>query len=351
MDSSVNAPVKACNPVRMTVQYTGTDALYEGEAVCLDTDYGTATAVDGRRLNYATRPSTGNSGAFCGVADRNYSAKAGGQIIAVNAPGSQGVKVALGVDTVINVGMLTFQVGGGSGAGRFVKGGYPGRGSIYPRQTVTAVIEAGMTGAWSLAVDGITLTVSSTTGLAAGDTVILLGGEQESATKAINPGRYSVLSITSGTVLVLASSAVVATPDAAVTCTGYAFNGNPTCQADLLTGDESGGVEFVSILNAGNAAQPHMVGGVSYICGGVTLAADADIVLADGVNLGDKKGVVCLGTLTTSTTVVDLATAGITLAGGALAEINAIDAALDAAYLVWNGLWRTEMVVGGATEA
>ena len=349
--NAVNAPVKACNPVLLALWYTGTDALFEGEAVCMDTDYGTATVVDGRRVNYATRPATDNNLAFAGVAAGNYSAKSGGQMIQVNAPGSQGVKVALGVDTVINVGMLTFQVGGGSGAGRFVKGGYPGRGSIYPRQTVTAVIESDLVGAWSLATDGVTLTVTATAGLAAGDTVILLGGEVESATKYIVAGRYSIASITDATTIVLSSSAVSLTPVAAVTCTGYAFNGNPTCQADLLTGEESGGIEFVSPPNAGVVGLTHMTGGVSYLCGGVTLAADADITLADGTILGEKKGFVCLGTMTTSDVVVDLATAGITLAGGALAEINAIDAALDAGYLVWNGLWRTEMVVGGATEA
>jgi hypothetical protein len=350
MDANVNAPVKACNPVRMTVWYTGTDALFEGEAVCLNTDYGTATDVDGRRINYVERPSADNNFAFCGVADRNYSAKSGGQVIAINAPGSLGVKVALGANVAIGVGRLNFQVGGGSGAGRFVKAGFPGRGSIVPRQTVAAgILEDGLTGTWSLAVDGITLTMTATAGLAAGDTVILVSGEQESATKKIVPGRYTIASITDATDLVLSSSAVGATPVAALTCAGYAFNGNPTCQADLDTGAESGGTEFASILNAGNAAQPHMVGGVTFISA-TDISGDADIVLADGVMLGDKKGVVIIGTIATNDVTIVPATAGIVLAGTALTEITGMDVIADAAYLVWNGVWRTDMVVGGAIE-
>ena len=152
-----------------------------------------------------------------------------GSLVMLNVPGSKGVSpVALGVDTVANVGMLTFQVGGGNGAaGRFVKAGFAGRGSIIPRQTVTAVLESSMTGAWSLATDGKTLTVVATAGLAAGDTVILLGGEDD-GTGAIVPGKYTIASITSATVLVLTASAVTATPAGALTCTGYAFTGNPT---------------------------------------------------------------------------------------------------------------------------
>lgn len=364
MDKSINAPVQSPNVITEWVWYTGVGQIRKGEALCYDVAYGTATDYDGRRHNYVTRPASANSQAFAGVASRDYIASATGQLVEIYVPGSKGVPVALGADTVIGTGILTFQVGGGNGsAGRFVKAGFPGRGSIVPRQTVTAVLEAGMTGAWSLATDGKTLTVVATAGISAGDTVILLGGEDEGDGKAIVPGRYTVASITSATVLVLTASAVAATPGAALTCTGYAFTGNPTCQADLLDGEESGGVEFIAPPNTGAAdSLAFMPSGVTYILGGITIGtADANGALADGAAYGQKKGFVCLGTLTTNDVSVTLATAGVQNAvtdaidtagdGTPLALAKAeFDAAGELLFLVWYGLWK-ELVHSGATLA
>jgi hypothetical protein len=351
MNKSINAYQKKPNAIIEYVWYEGTDALLEGEAVCYNTAFGTAAAIDGRRANRVTRPSRSNNKAFAGVAARFYSAQVHGQLIEINCPGSRGVLIALGTDTVVDVGTLTFQVGGGSGAGRFVKAGFDGRGTADVRQTVTGVLEASMAGAWSLAVDGKTLTVVSTAGLAAGDTVVLVGGEDEGTSKAIVPGKYAIASVTSLTVLVLAASAVGATPGAALTCTGYAYTGNPKCQADLHEGEQSGGIEFISVPNAGGDDQPYMVGGVSFVCGGLTLAADAECELANGVRRGERKAFACLGTMTTSAFVVDLVTGGFKLVGTALAEVNAIDAAGDEATFEWQGVWRVIGKAGGATEA
>lgn len=364
MDKSINAPVQSPNVITEWVWYTGTDKIRKGEALCYEAAYGTAADYDGRRHNYVARPASANSLAFAGVAARDYIASSTGQLVEIYVPGSKGVEVALGADTVIGTGVLTFQVGGGNGAaGRFVKAGFPGRGSVVPRQTVTALLEAGMTGAWSLATDGKTLTVSSTAGIAAGDTVVLLGGEDEGDGKAIVPGRYTVASITSATVLVLTASAVGATPGAALTCTGYAFTGNPTCQADLLEGEESGGVEFIAPPNTGAAdSLTFMPSGVTYILGGITIGtADANGALADGASYGQKKGFVCLGTLTTNDVSVTLATAGVQNAvtdaieaagdGTPLALAKAeFDAAGELLFLVWYGLWK-ELVHSGATLA
>lgn len=362
MDASTNGHIKQSNPIVEWVWYEGADAIREGEAVCFNTDYGTAANVDCRRNNRVERPTTSNNKAFAGVSARDYSAKSGGQFIEIYAPGSKGVKIALAVDTVIGTGLLTFcvagkyNVGASTGlktdAGRFYTGKYLGRGSAIPRQTVTAVLEASMTGAWSLATDGVTLTVVSTTGLAAGDTVVLLGGADD-GTGTVIPGKYVISSITSPTVLVLAASAVDVTPAGALTCTGYAFTGNPTCQADLLTGDEAGGVEFANLPNAGGDTQPYMVGGVTYICGGLTLAADAEFELAQGELPGEKKAFLCLGTMTTSDAVVDLVTGGMQIDGStALAEVNAIDAATDGAYLQFNGAkWHCLDISGAAAQA
>jgi len=353
MDSSVNGPQKMGNLIIEEVWYEGTDALKQGEAVCYNADYGTATAFDGRRCNRVERPSLTNSKAFAGVVERDYSAKNAGQRLRICCPGSRGAVIALGVNSEIGSGLLSFEAGAvGSHRGRFYTGKYKGRGSAIPRQTVAAaLLEDGILGTWSLAVDGVTLTVTSTTGLAAADTVVLRGGEMESASKYVTPGKYTISSITDSTTIVLTSSAVNATPDAAVLCTGYAYTGNPKCQADLLTGDECGGVEFVSFLNAGNAAQGHLVGGVSYVCGGLDISGDVDIVLAQGTLPGETKAVVLLADLATSALTVDPATDGLKIVGTTLAAITGMDTAADAVYLEFGGgLWQITDVVGGATE-
>jgi hypothetical protein len=352
MNASINAHRAKPRANIELVWYEGDDALYEGEGVCYNSDYGTATTADARRTNHVERPSSSNNRRFAGVAARDYKARLGGQMVEINNPGSV-CNIALGADTVVDTGMLTCQAGGA--AGRFSDAGFIGRGSAIPLQTVTGVLESDKTGgAWSLATDGVTLTVASTTGVSAGDTVVFLASEDEGTSKAIIPGKYTVSSVTDATTLVLTATAVGATPGAALTCSGYIYTGNPKALALLLDGEESGLVEWLSPPNAGSADFAHMVGGISYVNGGVTLAADCDIDLADGTIFGEKKGVILKGTLTTNDLTVDLDTAGMTLAGNettALAEINAMDAAGDACFLQWNGIWICQGVVGGATQA
>jgi hypothetical protein len=352
MDASNNSYIKDANRVVGWVWYNGSDMLRRGEAVCFDIATGTATAVNGRRQNQVVRPTTSTNLAFAGVSERDYPARDGGQMIEINMPGSKGVMVALGVDTVINTGVLAFTAGSGSAGGRFVAGKKLGRGAAIPRQTVTALLEDGKTGTWSLATDGKTLTMTATAGLAAGDTVVLLSSEAEDATKKVTPGKYTIASITNATVLVLTASAVADTPVAAITCTGYAYTGNPCCQADLLIGDEAGGAEFVTAINAGVVGLPYMVGGITYLCA-TDISADADVTFAQGTLPGETKVFICLGTVGTSDYTIDLATGGFQIDGStALAEINAIDAAGDAAYLQFNGAkWHCLDVAGGAAQA
>jgi predicted RecA/RadA family phage recombinase len=353
MNGSVNGHEKQADVIMKVLWYEGTDALYEGEGVCYNTDYGTATDRDGRRANRVERPSTSNMLAFAGVAARDYSASSVGQFIEVFAPGSKGVNVALAVDTVIDTGILTFQAGGGTGAGRFYTGKYRGRGSVVPRQTVTALLEGGMTGATMSvdATDGITVTVADSTGMAAGDTLVIVAGEND-ATGVFTMGKHSISSITDGTTIVLTASCLSTLSTGSLTLTGYIYTGNAKCQADLLDGDESGGIEFLSPPNAGVVGISYMTEGVSYVCGVGTMAADTDVTFAQGTRPGQKKAFICLGTLGTSDFTLDLATNGIRLDGStALTDINAIDTAADAVYLQFNGLlWHT-MDLTGCTEA
>jgi hypothetical protein len=362
IDLSANAHAKRGRPVTLFAFYEGTDALFQGEGVCFNSDKGTATDADGNRCNFVERPTASNNKEFAGVAARNYSARDLPQLVELYAPGSKCVPVALGgVDTTIGTGLLTFTVAGkynvgvtqglATEAGRFYTGKFGGRGSAIPRQTTSLLVESGLTGAWSLATDGVTLTVASTTGLAAGDTVVLLGGEDD-GTGCVIPGKYTISSITSATVLVLTSSAVDATPGSAASCTGYAYTGNPTALCDLLDGEESGGLEFLSFPNAGGDDQPHMAGGVSYVCGGITLAADADVELAQGTRIGEKKAFHVLGTLTTSDFVVDLVTAGIQIDGStALAEFVAGDAAGEFCVMEFRGARWFALDISGMTQA
>ena len=166
------------------------------------------------------------------------------------------------------------------------------------------------------------------------------------------PGVYGIASITNATTVVLDSSAVDTTPAGAASVSYRVIDGgNALCLAYLYDGEESGLIEWNSPANAGSAAQTHMVGGVTYINGGITLAADVDYDLADGTIYGEKKGFILKGTLTTNDATVDLDTNGFQLNGSALAEVNAIDAAADGCFLEWNGLWHCVSKTGGATEA
>lgn len=356
MDKSTNAHIKSGNAIVEWVWYEGTDALLQGEGVCYNTDYGTATDSDARRANRVERPSSSNNFAFAGVAARSYTAKSTGQFIEIYCPGSRGVMVALAVDTVLDTGMLSF-IGGsnstGSERGRFYTGLYPGRGSAVPRETVTAALETEMNGDnWSLSADGLTLTVASTTGVSAGDTVVLLGGEDD-ATGKIVPGKYVVSSVTDSTTLVLSSAAVDTTAAGALVCGGIIYTGNPMCLADLLTGEECGGVEFLVVDNSQTvAAQTHQVGGVTYI-GPVSdvAAGGVDFDLAQGTALKNKKAFVLLSAVTSGDFTITLATNAIQRDGATtLTGWNAIDAAADAVYAQFAGAWATIAAVGGAAE-
>jgi len=356
MDMSVNGPQKMGNLIIEEVWYEGTDAIKEGEAVCYNIDYGTAaTSFDGRRCNRVERPSLSNSKAFAGVCECDYSAQPAGQRLRIAVPGSKGAVIALAVDAVIGTGLLSFIAGAtGSHRGRFYTGKYKGRGSAIPRQTVADMIEAGTTGGTISvdATDGKTVTVADSSDMAADDTFVLLGGEDD-GTGVDVPGKYNIASITDSTTIVLSTTCLSTLSTGSLTLTAVIYNGNPKCQADLLTGEEVGGVEFIVPRNTGTTGVVYMTGGVTYVCGGITIgSADDDVTFAQGTLPDEKKAFICLGTLSSNAFCVDLATAGIQVAGTALNEVNSIDLAADAAYFQFQGArWFCQDVYGGATEA
>lgn len=117
--------------------------------------------------------------------------------------------------------------------------------------------------------------------------------------------------------------------------------------AYLEDGEESGGVEEIQVVTG--AAAQSMVGGVTYITGGVTIAGDSTATLADGTRLGERKGFYMIADLTTSNWVLTV-TSGRKEVGGALANLT-LDGAADSADLVW-GLtaWRV-LSLEGTVEA
>ncbi|MFA5186694.1 MAG: hypothetical protein WC551_09480 [Patescibacteria group bacterium] len=141
MDVSVNAPIKQKRTISEWVWFEGATALLEGQGVCYNWDYGTATAADYRRCNRVELPTILNARYFAGVAARNYSAKAGGQFIEIYKPGSC-CTILSKASTTIGVGILTCEAGG-TYAGYFRYAGLPGDGSAVPLQTVDRSATAG----------------------------------------------------------------------------------------------------------------------------------------------------------------------------------------------------------------
>lgn len=141
-NEAINAYEKKPYERLAVVWYETNAALKEGEAVCYNQDYGTATAFDGRRLNRVETPSVTNAQWFAGVAAREYAAVSGGQFIEIFLPGSI-CNVWSGASTTINVSFLTFDVTS-TFEGFFRYEGLPGVGSAVPLQTVDRSSTAGL---------------------------------------------------------------------------------------------------------------------------------------------------------------------------------------------------------------
>ena len=141
-DRSINAYQKKGNTLSAWVWFEGTTALLEGQGVCYNWDYGTATDADGRRSNRVEVPTILNAPYFAGVAARAYSAKSTGQLIEIYLPGSL-CNVLAKKSLTIGVGRVTCQAGG-TLAGYFTAEGFEGQGSAVPLQTVDRSTTAGL---------------------------------------------------------------------------------------------------------------------------------------------------------------------------------------------------------------
>lgn len=140
-DRSINAYDKLGNVLSEWVWFEGSTALLEGQGVCRNWDYGTATASDSRRMNRVEVPTILNAPYFAGVAARDYSAVSGGQLIEIYLPGSV-CEILCKVSATIGVGHYTCEAGG-TYAGYFRVEGFQGQGSAVPLQTIDRSSTAG----------------------------------------------------------------------------------------------------------------------------------------------------------------------------------------------------------------
>jgi len=271
------------------VFFSGSTALKKGQGVCYDRDYGTAATADTRRDRTVELPSSSNNRWFAGVAARDYPAKSGGQFIEIYEPGSVCYILAGQQDAVVASTIFTCSAATGD-AGRFGLAGFPGRGSAMALQTVTVLKGSGLDGGGSVSSKTLTDT-NAFTNVEVGDRIVILGG-------AGTPGIYTVASKTDNSNVVLDSA-----PGNGA-CTWYAIDDTePLVLAYLFDGEESGLCEWITPQDNDEAAA--MVGGMTFICGGVTLSnGNSTDTLDDGDVIGLRKGFLCKGTIGTNDHVV-----------------------------------------------
>lgn len=330
MNHSLNAPAIAENRIPEFVWYDGTDALVKGEGMCYDITRGVSTSKDGSRGNYVVKPDGNTNQQFAGVVARNYSAQSTGQLVEIYNPGSI-CEVAIGIDCTLGGDVITCMA---NGVPRFAGNGKLGRGSAVPLQTSDEIVLRSIDGSDTLSSDGKTL-LCDTTNIEAGDKVVFLGG--------VTPGRYTVNKVISGSTLELTEQADTSGDVKQVAF--YVYRNNPTVTARLLTGEESGLIEYITPPSAGGAVEI-MAGGVSVVLGGITLAANVTTTIADGNAVGMDKTLVCSGDLTSNSFVATLATAGIQMDGSTALTTITVNGAGQIASLTWYGVWQLQCNAG-----
>jgi len=139
---SVDGHIDQGNIRLARVWYSSNAALNEGEAVCYNWDYGTATTREASRYNRVETPTILNAQHFAGVSASSHPAVSGGQFIEIYLPGSV-CNVWFNIDVVVGVSLYTFDVTS-SYEGFFRYEGLPGAGSVIPLQTVTRASPAGV---------------------------------------------------------------------------------------------------------------------------------------------------------------------------------------------------------------
>lgn len=347
---------KQAREIVRRVFFTASTALRRGQAVCYDRDYGTAAAEDGRRDKFVEVPSTSNNLHFAGVAIKDYLAVSGGQWIEIFEPGSV-VPINTLIATTVNATYLSALAGGGvTNAGAWIAGRFPGKGRARALQTITAIAATTdlSVGVFSSSLDGsatytaatrtVTKTaafayVPATANLTGEEYVHIVAGAQDNvgsgASIAPTAGRYKITAKTSDDAVVIESDAASASCDIAF----YAVRGSPTVLALLEDGEQSGMVEWLSLITdgSGTTANAAMVSGFTNIFGGFDLdVGDAVDTLANGTFIGQTKGYELMGAITTNDYLVTV-TAGEQLDGTTDLATMEFDGANDYSVLQWYG--------------
>uniref|UniRef100_A0A6M3K3I9 Uncharacterized protein n=1 Tax=viral metagenome TaxID=1070528 RepID=A0A6M3K3I9_9ZZZZ len=375
MDRNLTRYYNQAPMIKRRVWFPGTTAIRKGMGLCYDLDVAgsdtgqAATDGWGRRGNSVAVPSSTNNLAFAGVASQYYSAKSNGQMIDIYEPGGL-AEIAIGRASTIfsnSAGTLHTCSVNSADAGRFTLQGLSGRGTAIALQTLARAdggdiafssVDGSATSSWS----SPSLTISKTgigTACGNGDStidptefrVVILGGATtaDSTTAVATKGEYAVVTApTADTVTIATNIGTSCSVTLYVIKTSY-----PTILAYLMDGEESGLQEVLTPKSA--AAIQSMVGGTTFLCGGLTMATDSTATLADGIIEGQKKAFCCMGTLTTQDYLITV-TSGLKAAGTALATLE-LDAAGEFGVLVWHGnlggqtagLWR--VLTFNGTEA
>jgi hypothetical protein len=335
-------------------------ALERGVAVCFDRDRGTASAHDGTRDNYIELPSAANHRNFAGVVAQNHAAKtyATREACAVFQPGSHCVISTL-IPTTINSTILTALVSAGQANGRFIQAGYVGRGSAKAMQTIANATDADdlTPQPVSQSLDGACVYTATTRNFAAtgkfakarvGDYIYVVAGSTAAGAAAgLTYGRYTISTITDDDNAIVSVSPGSTNAIVAI----YVVRGNPTVQAELLGGDESGLIEWIVPIHNTTIAVAPLRSGLSLIFGGTTFATgDGTYLIVDGVEIGERKGFLCMGAITTNEfQVLDTASNLQTLGGTTLTVLASIEfeAATESAHAVWDGVvWQVVAATG-----
>jgi len=350
---------------RQKVWFEQSVALKRGMGVCYNLDFVTTetdqTASDpwGKRTKSTQLPDATNNQAFAGVTTQDYDAVVGGQWIEIFIPGSF-CELAIGLPTTINSTLLTCSASGGD-AGRFTFQGLPGRGTAIALQTVAAAsgpLFQSLDGSATCAtVSGVCTITKTGIGTACGyvdatvypegmKAVVLAGADDATSATQATAGEYTIASATSADTITIATTAL---GDSDLTL--YVIQDNPTCLCYLFDGNESG-LQQVINPKTGTAVAA-MVGGLTLVAGGYTMAADATFTLADGVRENQNKAFGCLGALTTKDYIVTV-TSGLKKDGSTSITTFGMDAAHEFATFQWNGafgaltggVWQLQAFVG-----
>ena len=333
------------------IYFTGTNSLVEGQALFYDLDYtdteagGLITDPFGKRGKVGVQSTLTDSALFAGVSTANYPVNSHGQIIRINEP--PGVcLVAHNMPTVANSTRMTaIRSSSAPIAGRFGHAGLPGRGTALALQTKTSSTSAplvyGTAGITNVTLNDDSATFS-TSGVKAGDTVLLLAGTVPGIV-GISIVDYVVSSVIDETNLTLTTSP--SSGYGSSLPSGYViYRNSPMVLAYLFEGQESNGLEYV--LPESGAIDISASGATVFV-GGHTPSANATADIADGSFTGQRRLFTMSAALGTWETVLSPTSSNaLKLDGSGATSFTMGDGAGDALLLEWlgavdgTGMWR-----------